>query len=165
MKRTAKSMCVSSWRLLAASRDDPGLLKLSRAGKVIGEFTMVDLQELTAVIKADLGELLQQERRASIKSPLPHVWGDHNRLAQLLANLIANAVKYNQSSRPWVEVEATMDTGPTRRIMLKKAKSILRLSLRLKTTESASNPNITKQFFNCSGDSIPTMSMRAQVSV
>ena len=89
-----------------------GLLKLSRAGKVIGEFAMVDLEELLAVIKADLGELLRTKNaELRIKSPLPQVWGDHDRIGQLLANLIGNAVKYNQSSSPWVEVEANIDAG------------------------------------------------------
>jgi PAS domain S-box-containing protein len=89
-----------------------GLLKLSRAGKVIGEFAMVDLEELTAVIKADLGELLRSKNaELRIKRPLPLVWGDRDRIGQLLANLIANGVKYNQSSNPWVEVEATIDSG------------------------------------------------------
>jgi PAS domain S-box-containing protein len=89
-----------------------GLLKLSRAGTVIGELAMVDLEELLAVIKADLGELLRTKNaELRIKSPLPEVWGDHNRIGQLLANLIANGVKYNQSSSPWVEVEANIDTG------------------------------------------------------
>jgi light-regulated signal transduction histidine kinase (bacteriophytochrome) len=89
-----------------------GLLHLSRAGKVIGEFTMVDLEELTAVIKADLGELLRsQGAELHVKGPLPEVWGDRDRIRQLLANLISNGVKYNQSPRPWVEVEATTVSG------------------------------------------------------
>ncbi len=89
-----------------------GLLKLSRAGKVIGEFAMVDLEELMAVVKADLGELLRSKNaELRINGALPPVWGDHDRIGQLLANLIGNAVKYNQSSSPWVEVEAKTDVG------------------------------------------------------
>ncbi len=45
------------------------------------------------------------------RAPLPPVWGDHDRIGQLLANLIGNAVKYNESSSPWVEVEAKTDVG------------------------------------------------------
>ncbi len=71
-----------------------GLLNLSRAGKVIGDFAMVDLDELTAVIKADLGELLRSKNaELRIKSPLPQVWGDRDRIGQLLANLIGNGSK------------------------------------------------------------------------
>jgi PAS domain S-box-containing protein len=89
-----------------------GLLKLSRAGKVIGEFEMIDLQELLAVTKADLNELLRT-RNAELRwhGPLPAVWGDRDRIGQLIANLIVNGVKYNRSTRPWVEVEATIDAG------------------------------------------------------
>jgi signal transduction histidine kinase len=35
---------------------------------------------------------------------LPTVWGDRDRLGQLMANLIGNAIKYNRSRDPWVEV-------------------------------------------------------------
>ena len=53
-----------------------GLLKLSRAGKVIGEFAMVDLEELMAVIKADLGELFRSKNaELRVKGPLPDSLG------------------------------------------------------------------------------------------
>ena len=38
-----------------------GMLNLSRAGKVIGEFQAVDLEELAAVVKTDLGELIRSQ--------------------------------------------------------------------------------------------------------
>ena len=38
-----------------------GMLNLSRAGKVIGEFQAVDLDELAAVVKTDLGELIRSK--------------------------------------------------------------------------------------------------------
>ena len=38
-----------------------GMLNLSRAGKVIGEFALVNLEELVAVIKTDLGELFRSK--------------------------------------------------------------------------------------------------------
>ena len=89
-----------------------GLLHLSRAGKVIGEFGMIDLDELLAVIKTDLGELFRSKgAEVRIKSPLPSVWGDRDRIGQLIANLLSNGVKYNESPNPWVEIEATTETG------------------------------------------------------
>jgi PAS domain S-box-containing protein len=89
-----------------------GMLNLSRVGKVIGEFTWVDLNEVVAVIKTDLGELFRS-RGAELRmvGPLPSVWGDHDRLRQLLANLITNGIKYNRDVNPWVEVKATAGTG------------------------------------------------------
>jgi PAS domain S-box-containing protein len=89
-----------------------GLLHLSRVGKVIDEFTCVDLNELVAVIRTDLGELFRcKHGELRIIGPLPPVWGDHDRIGQLLANLIANGLKYNVDSKPWVEVKAVGGTG------------------------------------------------------
>ena len=68
---------------------------------------MVDLDELIAVIKTDLGELFRSKgAELRVASPLPTVWGDRDRIGQLLANLITNGIKYNQSPNPWVEVDA-----------------------------------------------------------
>jgi signal transduction histidine kinase len=88
------------------------MLNLSRAGNVIGEFEDVDLQELTAVVMTDLRELIRSKSaRVQVKGALPVVWGDRDRIAQLLANLITNGLKYNQSARPCVEIEATAPAG------------------------------------------------------
>jgi light-regulated signal transduction histidine kinase (bacteriophytochrome) len=82
-----------------------GLLHLSRAGKVTGEFEPVNLEEVVDVVKADLAELIRS-RRAEVRSegPLPTVFGDRDRLGQLLTNLIGNGLKYNQAETPRVEV-------------------------------------------------------------
>ena len=49
-----------------------GMLNLARVGKVIGKFTLVDLDELIAVIKTDLGELFRSKgAELRIASPLP----------------------------------------------------------------------------------------------
>jgi chemotaxis family two-component system sensor kinase Cph1 len=88
------------------------MLNLARVGKVIGENTWVNLDELLSVIKTDLGELLRSRgAELRIASPLPRVWGDRERIGQLLANLINNGVKYNKSSSPWVEVNAIVEAG------------------------------------------------------
>jgi PAS domain S-box-containing protein len=82
-----------------------GLLKLSRAGKVAGEFGPVVLGELARVVQADLGELIRS-RGALVQwlGPDSLLWGDTYRLHQLLANLVSNAVKYNRSPAPLVEI-------------------------------------------------------------
>jgi PAS domain S-box-containing protein len=91
-----------------------GLLNLSRAGKVTGEFELVNLDGVIAVVKADLAELIRSkgaEVRAS--GPLPTIWGDRDRVGQLMANLVSNGLKYNQSAQPWVEVGTlTEQAGP-----------------------------------------------------
>lgn len=82
-----------------------GMLTLSRAGKVIGDFHPVNLNDLAATIRTDLGELIRdKDAEVRIDSSLPIVWGDRDRLSQLLANLITNGLKYNVSERPVVEV-------------------------------------------------------------
>jgi PAS domain S-box-containing protein len=84
-----------------------GLLTLSRAGRVTGELAPVDLNEVVDVVKADLAELIRAKGATiRVPAPLPHVWGDRDRLGQLVANLIGNGLKYNQSDAPWVEVGA-----------------------------------------------------------
>jgi PAS domain S-box-containing protein len=89
-----------------------GLLNLARVGKVIGEPTLVNLDDLLAVIKTDLGELFRSKGAVlRVAGPLPPVWGDRDRIGQLLANLIGNGVKYNKSHNPWVEVSAIALAG------------------------------------------------------
>jgi signal transduction histidine kinase len=89
-----------------------GMLNLSRAGKVTADFATVDLEELIAVIKTDLAELFRSKgAKLRVRGPLPKVWGDRNRIGQLLANLITNGIKYNQSQTPWVELAPITHTG------------------------------------------------------
>jgi PAS domain S-box-containing protein len=89
-----------------------GMLTLSRAGRVIGEFAPVDLEALISVVKTDLAELFRcKKAELRINGPLPLIWGDRDRIGQLLANLISNGIKYNQSPTPWVEVDATTQSG------------------------------------------------------
>ena len=68
---------------------------------------MVDLNELIAIVRTDLGELIRS-KSAEIRlvGPLPTIWGDSDRIRQLLANLIANGLKYNRSPGPRVEIGA-----------------------------------------------------------
>ncbi len=87
-----------------------GLLNLSRAGRVTGELGPVNLDEVMAVIRADLAELIRtKEAEVRVRGPLPTAWGDHDRLVQLIANLVVNGLKYNRSGAPWVEVGTVPD--------------------------------------------------------
>lgn len=86
------------------------LLSLSRAGRIVGDFTPVDLNELIRLIRHDLTGLIRQRHaELRIAVPLPIVWGDRARLGELLSNLISNGWKYNRSERPWVEVAGERD--------------------------------------------------------
>jgi PAS domain S-box-containing protein len=89
-----------------------GMLHLSRVGKVTGDFSWVDLRELLEVVRTDLGELFRSKGgELRIIGPMPKVWGDHDRISTLLANLISNGIKYNKSLNPWVEVRAVEGTA------------------------------------------------------
>ena len=85
-----------------------GLLNLSRAGKVTGEFGPVPLGELIAAgqLRARRADPEPRGDRRRDLSPEVVLWGDGRRLHQLLANLVSNAIKYNRSAPPRVEIGA-----------------------------------------------------------
>jgi signal transduction histidine kinase len=72
---------------------------------VTEEFAPVDLAELIEVVKSDLGELIRT-RGATVRllDSDMLVWGDRQRLEQLLGNLVSNGIKYNRSPVPSVEI-------------------------------------------------------------
>jgi signal transduction histidine kinase len=91
------------------------LLHYSRVGRLELQRRPVDLQRLLDEQLEALQHLLR-ERRAEVRvpRPLPVVTGDRERIAEVLRNLITNAVKYNESVPRLVEVgvvEGT-DGGP-----------------------------------------------------
>src|SRR5262249_18495309 len=77
------------------------LLALSRAGRVINTPAAFDLGEVLRVVVADLSDLIHRRgAEVRVEGRLPEVAGDRERIAQLLANLIGNGLKYNTSSPP-----------------------------------------------------------------
>jgi PAS domain S-box-containing protein len=86
------------------------LLNLSRAGLVTGEFGPIDLDSLIDEARADLGELIRSKgAELRVLAPLPLIWGDRERVGQLMRNLLSNGLKYNQAEAPWVEISAGPD--------------------------------------------------------
>jgi PAS domain S-box-containing protein len=90
------------------------LLDLSRLGRVDFAPAAVDLNEVVHEI-ADSLRITLEERKMSVRIPQPLsvVRGDRVLLGEAFRNLITNAMKYNRSERPWVEIGSCPDPRPT----------------------------------------------------
>jgi PAS domain S-box-containing protein len=98
-------------RRLGALIDD--LLTLSRAGRVIGTPRLLDWDVILGTVLADLQLLITRRPGAVVRveGTLPAVQGDPERITQLLANLVSNALKYNQSLTPEVVIGERPGSG------------------------------------------------------
>ena len=101
-------------RRLGALIDD--LLTLSRAGRVIGTSRPLDWDVLVGTVLADLQQLLLRHPGAAVRieGTLPAARGDPERVIQLLANLVSNALKYNESLNPEVVLGGRPGEGEVR---------------------------------------------------
>ncbi|MCA9259632.1 MAG: response regulator [Planctomycetales bacterium] len=86
-----------------------GLLDYTRTGRRGTNLEDVDLNEVLSEVLADLATLLKNAGAEASVTPLPVVRGDKVGLRQLFQNLVANAVKYNRSAQPRVEVSGEVD--------------------------------------------------------
>jgi chemotaxis family two-component system sensor kinase Cph1 len=101
---------MKSTRRLGALIDD--LLRLSRAGRVLDSLRGFDWEEVLGTVRADLADLIQRRGAVvRVEGPLPPVLGDPERIGQLLMNLVANGLKYNESARPEVVLAAPEGQG------------------------------------------------------
>ena len=89
--------------LTSASKMDTvllGLLRLSRLGREATNVVTLDMNELIANIVASV-EYQAKEAGATIKiDPLPSCHGDASQITQVFSNLLDNAIKYLDYSRP-----------------------------------------------------------------
>jgi PAS domain S-box-containing protein len=97
--------------LLQASRrlrrliDD--LLTLSRTGRVINTPRAFAWRPVIDTVLSDLQQLISRKQGVvRVEEPLPGVVGDPERIMQLLANLVSNALRYNENARPEVVIGA-----------------------------------------------------------
>ncbi len=89
------------------------LLELSRIGRVVNSPQAVpfgslarEAQELVA------GRIAEHGVEVKIEEGLPSVWGDHERLREVLQNLLDNAVKFmGDEAHPRVEIGMRSDDG------------------------------------------------------
>jgi PAS domain S-box-containing protein len=95
---------------LGALIDD--LLALSRAGRVINAPRPFRWDDTVGTVLADLHDLIGRKgATVRVEGALPPAVGDPERVAQLLANLVSNGLKYNRSPRPEVVLGAAT-AGP-----------------------------------------------------
>lgn len=82
------------------------LLAYSRAGSRRREPADVSMDEVLARVLQGLGPAIEEAGAIVVSEPLPEVHGDSGQLAQLLQNLVANAIKFRGDKAPRVEISA-----------------------------------------------------------
>jgi PAS domain S-box-containing protein len=93
-------------RRLGALIDE--LLNLSQAGRITHAPKIFNVNEIVATVRQDLVDLIQRKEASILtEGSLPDVIGDTVRVTQLLTNLVANGLKYNQNPQPKVTIGAT----------------------------------------------------------
>ncbi|HZZ77207.1 MAG TPA: ATP-binding protein [Gemmataceae bacterium] len=93
-------------RRLGSLIDD--LLQLGHAGRITREPQVFNLNQIVATVRQDLVGLFQRKEASVLtEGSLPEVAGDPVRITQLLTNLVANGLKYNQHESPTIVIGAT----------------------------------------------------------
>ena len=81
------------------------LLNLSQAGRITRAPQVFNVLEVVATVRQDLVDLIQRKQATLMtEGSLPRVIGDMVRVTQLLTNLVANGLKYNQNPAPQVVI-------------------------------------------------------------
>jgi two-component system, chemotaxis family, sensor kinase Cph1 len=81
------------------------LLEFSRVGRRELKFSTVALEEVVHELIAMLGpRIADRGAKVIIPRPLPHIYCDRVRVREVFSNLMDNALKYNDSAVPHVEI-------------------------------------------------------------
>jgi PAS domain S-box-containing protein len=83
------------------------LLEYSRVGSAKENFAVVDMAAVLQEVKDIFRDRIQATHAVLEAGVLPEIRGDRGQLAQLLQNLVGNALKYHREERPVVRVQAT----------------------------------------------------------
>ncbi len=94
------------------------LLAYSRVGTRDKEPVEVDLEKLLAPVLANLDHAVKEANAVITHDRLPTVIGDEGQLAQLLQNLVANAIKFHGDDAPRIHIGVKAD-GACWRIWVK----------------------------------------------
>ena len=87
------------------------LLAFSRVGRREEPFTAVDLNRVLTQARLNLRLAIERSGARITSDRLPTVTGDEVQLAQLLQNLLDNAIKFRGGEAPLVQVSARPDDG------------------------------------------------------
>ena len=88
-----------------------GLLSMSRVGRLQGDFDEIDLNAVMDDVLVGLGPMLVEAGASVTVDPLPRLRADPMQMAQVLQNLVANAVKFVAPGvSPVVVVSATRES-------------------------------------------------------
>ncbi len=91
------------------------LLELSRVGRLVNKFQIIDLNEMISeVLELLHGRIYGGNIRVSVEENLSPVFGDRARLLEVLQNLIDNAAKFmGDQSNPHIEIgqEGSTENG------------------------------------------------------
>jgi signal transduction histidine kinase len=102
---------VQASRRLGVLIDD--LLTLSQAGRMAKTWAEFDIVKAIATVRRDLADMIQRKNAIVLnEGSLPLVVGDSQRITQLLTNLVANGLKYNENSTPTILVGAAAESEP-----------------------------------------------------
>ncbi len=87
------------------------LLAYSRVGRENIEFELLDLNEVVSIAIQNM-KVLIEEKQASIEvGELPEIHGCRTHIAAVFQNLISNAIKYNESETPTIQISAKPENG------------------------------------------------------
>src|SRR5260370_27388198 len=82
------------------------LLAFSRVGRANATCSTVDCNVVMEEVRKSLASAIQESQAAIHFASLPTVWADRTQMAQVLQNLIGNAIKFRGKEPPLISVQA-----------------------------------------------------------
>lgn len=76
------------------------------------QFGIVDMNTLMSDIRMTFGDVIKEGNvQLRIQGNLPAIYGSRSLVYQVFCNLVANAMKYNRSARPEIDIRVEKDSG------------------------------------------------------
>jgi signal transduction histidine kinase len=82
------------------------LLAFSRVGRKEGTLSIIDCNDVMKEVKQTLTTALQESGAVITYAALPSVWADRTQVAQVLQNLVGNAIKFRGKEAPAISITA-----------------------------------------------------------